>query len=380
MGIFPGAPIITMKVFSGNDCGWTYASDLIVAVDSCVKSGASIISMSLGGSFASKSEEAAFAKYRSQGVLSFAAAGNDGVSNYSYPASYDSVISVGATDVNNEVASWSQFNDQVDVGAPGVSVLSTVVTNDLYPVLAGGELIFQQPMEYSKSLTAGIQTKSCVCTVTSCDSTACSGKICIIPRGDITFAEKAQECENSGGIAAIIYNNADGFVSGTLGSADVVSIPVFGTSDAYGSILVSASTNGDDIFMDSTAKPYAFLDGTSMATPHASGVAYLLWNKFPSCSSEQIVSAILTTGIDLGDKGTDNYFGQGLLQYWPAAAYLQKLGCPSTSAAPSVKPSPVPIGVEPSAAPSTSAAPSVKPSPVPIGVEPSAAPSTLKLF
>ena len=73
MGIFPAAPIMEMKVFSGSDCGWTYASNLIIAVDKCVTSGANIISMSLGGSFASSSEKAAFAKYRSQGVLSFAA-------------------------------------------------------------------------------------------------------------------------------------------------------------------------------------------------------------------------------------------------------------------------------------------------------------------
>jgi serine protease len=45
--------------------------------------------------------------------------------DYSYPASYNSVLSVGAIDDStNEKASFSNYNDEVDVAAPGVQVLS----------------------------------------------------------------------------------------------------------------------------------------------------------------------------------------------------------------------------------------------------------------
>ena len=53
--------------------------------------------MSLGGGY-SRKEERAFNTIYANGVLSFAAASNDGVSAYSYPASYSSVVSVAAID------------------------------------------------------------------------------------------------------------------------------------------------------------------------------------------------------------------------------------------------------------------------------------------
>ena len=56
----------------------------------------------------------------------FAAAGNDGNTRKSYPASYSSVMSVAAVDEANVVASFSQQNDQVEIAGPGVGVKSSV--------------------------------------------------------------------------------------------------------------------------------------------------------------------------------------------------------------------------------------------------------------
>ena len=63
--------------------------------------------------------------YKENNVLVVAAAGNSANTAYSYPASYDSVMSVAAIDDKSEVAFFSQENDQVDISAPGVDVLST---------------------------------------------------------------------------------------------------------------------------------------------------------------------------------------------------------------------------------------------------------------
>jgi len=57
-----------------------------------------------------------------------AAAGNSGNSAPSYPASYPTVMSVGAVNSNRNIASFSQYNDQVEISAPGVGVESTVTT------------------------------------------------------------------------------------------------------------------------------------------------------------------------------------------------------------------------------------------------------------
>jgi subtilisin family serine protease len=60
-------------------------------------------------------------------VLFLAAAGNDGTDAISYPAGYTSVISVAATNVLNQRAGFSQANADVELAAPGVATLSTLV-------------------------------------------------------------------------------------------------------------------------------------------------------------------------------------------------------------------------------------------------------------
>ena len=69
-------------------------------------------------------------------ILLVAAAGNDGNSAKSYPASYDAVMSVAAVDSNENRASYSQYNDQVEIAAPGSAVQSTYPTNT-YASLSG---------------------------------------------------------------------------------------------------------------------------------------------------------------------------------------------------------------------------------------------------
>ncbi|MDP6829157.1 MAG: S8 family serine peptidase, partial [Pseudomonadales bacterium] len=120
-----GLTLHIVKVFDDQG-SWTYSSDLIAAVDSCVNAGAHVINMSLGGSGSSTSEAEVFAEALADNVLSIAAAGNSGGTNLSYPASYDSVMSVAAVDESEELATFSTRNEQVEIAAPGVGVLSTV--------------------------------------------------------------------------------------------------------------------------------------------------------------------------------------------------------------------------------------------------------------
>lgn len=67
--------------------------------------------------------------FNDENVLLVAAAGNSGDSAKSYPASYDAVMSVAALMSDGNRASYSQFNDQVDISAPGSVVYSTVPNN-----------------------------------------------------------------------------------------------------------------------------------------------------------------------------------------------------------------------------------------------------------
>jgi oryzin len=81
--------------------------------------------MSLGGGFSSATNSAVRSAYN-QGVTVVVAAGNDNANaaNYS-PASEASAITVGAIDINDNRATFSNYGSILDVFAPGVNVLSS---------------------------------------------------------------------------------------------------------------------------------------------------------------------------------------------------------------------------------------------------------------
>ena len=112
-----------VKVFGR---GGAATSTIIRGFQECVSAGANVVNMSLGGGGYSRTFNDVISRAYNQGVLVIASAGNDGNSVKNYPASYPSVMSVAAVDSRNRKASFSQFNDQVDIAAPGVGVLSTV--------------------------------------------------------------------------------------------------------------------------------------------------------------------------------------------------------------------------------------------------------------
>lgn len=82
---------------------------------------ADIINLSLGGGGFSQASQDAYTAVRDAGVIVVAAAGNENTSQLSYPASYDGVVSVSATDFANNRAPYSNFGTAVDVAAPGGS-------------------------------------------------------------------------------------------------------------------------------------------------------------------------------------------------------------------------------------------------------------------
>lgn len=135
IGVYPGVNLHIVKIFDDNG-NWTYSSDIIQAINQCQSAGANVVNMSLGGGGSSSAEQSAMQSFVDDGILLVAAAGNDGNSTKSYPASYPSVVSVGAVDSNENHASYSQYNNAVEIAAPGSSVYSTYPTNS-YATLNG---------------------------------------------------------------------------------------------------------------------------------------------------------------------------------------------------------------------------------------------------
>ncbi|MEM7036824.1 MAG: S8 family serine peptidase, partial [Bacteroidota bacterium] len=97
-----------------------------------------IINMSWGGSGFSVTYQALFDQAYLQGIVNIAAAGNSNTSAPMYPASYNHVISVGATSPNDAKASFSNYGATIDVMAPGDGILSTLAgSNTSYGPLSG---------------------------------------------------------------------------------------------------------------------------------------------------------------------------------------------------------------------------------------------------
>ncbi|MEW6555444.1 MAG: S8 family serine peptidase [Actinomycetota bacterium] len=129
IGASRGATIMPLKAA---DCaGSLYDSDIIAAIYYAADNGADIISMSFGGTGYSTATQNAVDYAYGKGVALFAAAGNSGDSTMQYPAGYNNVIGVGATDFNDAIADFSTFNSSVDVSAPGVDIYSTLPTYDV---------------------------------------------------------------------------------------------------------------------------------------------------------------------------------------------------------------------------------------------------------
>eukprot|EP00554_Chaetoceros_debilis_P008917 CAMPEP_0194098730 /NCGR_PEP_ID=MMETSP0150-20130528/41_1 /TAXON_ID=122233 /ORGANISM="Chaetoceros debilis, Strain MM31A-1" /LENGTH=716 /DNA_ID=CAMNT_0038784801 /DNA_START=80 /DNA_END=2226 /DNA_ORIENTATION=- len=233
-----------VKVF-GDSGTWGWKSSLIAAVEECVKAKANVISMSLGGGGFSQTESNTYDRIlNTDDILLVAAAGNGGKNAVeSYPASYNSVMSVAATDSNDNVANFSQENDQVDIAAPGVSIRSTLPSH----VAASG---------------------------------------------------------------------------------------------------------------------YSAWSGTSMATPHVSGVAALVWSHHTTKSAVEIREALEVSAVDMGATGRDDAYGHGLLRADLAMEFLG--GSPSISPSPTDAPSvsfsdrPSLISSSPTGTPTISSSPTME--------------------
>lgn len=147
-GIAPGVELRSYRVFGKN--AETAASFAIAkAVDAAARDGCHLINLSLGGGAVDPLTQEAISDARAAGALCIIAAGNDDRSPVSFPASDPNAVAVSAvgregtfptdalqsfrvvrppqgTDSKNFIASFSNFGPEIDLGGPGVGVISTV--------------------------------------------------------------------------------------------------------------------------------------------------------------------------------------------------------------------------------------------------------------
>lgn len=90
---------------------------------------ADVISLSFGSSIFSNMENMAIQTAWQRGCVIVASAGNDGTSQPHYPAAYENVVGVGATDMDDHALSFSNLGS-IDVMAPGEQILTVAFGNN----------------------------------------------------------------------------------------------------------------------------------------------------------------------------------------------------------------------------------------------------------
>ena len=330
-GVAPEAKLYEARVLGtqpdGSVSGTT--SQVMAGVQWLAQHGCKVINMSLGGGDKSQSEEALYNQIRNHGTLIVVASGNDSAKKLEFPGAYQSVVSVGAVDANNHLASFSNTGAQLDLVAPGVNNLSSFPAGqgrDAFAT-ANGQDIPGLPMEFAAA-TNGITGTLVRCgqmlDTTSCGTPPLGTWIALIQRGGATFATKVHNARVAGASAAIVYNNpanGPGNFNGTLGTVDdngTPWIPAISLSQTDGEALAASSTTTATV--SNIAMAWNFDSGTSMATPHVSGVAALIFGKNPNLTPDQVERIMERTATDLGVPNYDTRYGWGLVNAQAALA------------------------------------------------------------
>lgn len=336
VGTAPGVDLYSVKVLSRSGSG--SISSIIAGIEWAVENDIRIISMSLGTkNYSQALENACNAAYEA-GCLVIAAAGNSGNaagtgSNMEYPAKFDSVIAVGATDEQDLRAWFSSTGSQLELMAPGDSILSTYPESSaVSKVILGNEA---ESYELSSALLEGSGTGTVSGPAVYCGNAADPSVIAealaargigpgedwiaLFDRGVNTFARKVLYAMEQGAGAAVIIND-DAVRPDDLGK---FTLEDSATAAPEGGWIptVSISYNSGNLTRDMedltgtvgvSHASYKVMNGTSMATPHAAGAAAMIWASAPSLTNEQIRQILNDTAMDLGLLPTQQ--GSGLIQ------------------------------------------------------------------
>ncbi|MGW0934850.1 type VII secretion-associated serine protease mycosin [Streptomyces sp. NPDC002666] len=130
VGLAPEATVIPIRQNDGRRAGLDSA--MAAAIDHAIAKGAQVINISQDTTRPLSDDSLlgrAVARAVAADVVVVAAAGNDGMDGrrrMTYPAAFDGVLAVAASDRNNERAPFSQAGEFVGIAAPGVDIVSTV--------------------------------------------------------------------------------------------------------------------------------------------------------------------------------------------------------------------------------------------------------------
>ena len=296
------------------------------------------VNASYGSNFFSQSAYEAIEDLSDNGILFCTASGNDGwnldlekdqngnyildpeedlngngILDVSYPNSYDlpNIISVASINSNRQLASNSNYGKiEVDLAAPGENIYSTLSVETIQEIqdilLSNGTSIENQLITNATRISgASLVGKLVNCGIGDIGEfpVEVNGNIALIQRGTLYFSDKVTNAMNAGAIATIIYNNveenADGLRPWLLdGVPEEPWIPSLSISQADGQNLIqglplTATLRPFITTTDPTSIQYAYLSGTSMASPIVTAAVAFAAHNFPNETMAQRRDRIL---------------------------------------------------------------------------------------
>lgn len=134
---------------------------------------------------------------------------------------------------------------------------------------------------------------------------------------DPVFEQACNSAYQAGCLLVAAAGNSGGAVEAPAMFSSVVAVGALDKNNArpswscYGPELEFVAP-GVSIYSTVLNASYGYKSGTSMACPHVSGLAALIWAKYRNETSSQIRQRMITGTVDLGATGHDNYYGYGL--------------------------------------------------------------------
>ncbi|HTB83200.1 MAG TPA: S8 family serine peptidase, partial [Candidatus Sulfotelmatobacter sp.] len=147
-----GVKVLPVVIYDSGDQTTTW--NVALGVQAAVNNGASVLNMSLGGTGDSSVLDDIVQQAEAQGVVIFAAAGNQPVATPTYPAALPGVNAVTALSAPGQLASYANYGSFSSLALPGTSI-----------VAQGGQTWMVQGTSSSTAYASGIAagTKSVNC-------------------------------------------------------------------------------------------------------------------------------------------------------------------------------------------------------------------------
>jgi len=219
-GVAWGSKIMPLKMCKDVPSYSASWADMAQAFIWAADNGADIISCSFGGKgYSQTKKDAIDYAVIDMGCAMFASMGNSAVNEITYPAGYQSVIAVGATDAHDEIANFSTTGDHMSVCAPGVEIYSTMPgggydylsgTSMACPFAAGAAalVLSKYPGMSPEDVKSQLEETAVDLGSTSFDSTYGYGRV------DLAAAVGVQESNKYGVVDVLVTNSLSHPISG----------------------------------------------------------------------------------------------------------------------------------------------------------------------